>query len=336
VKRYGEVLALDGVDLDVLPGELVAFLGPSGCGKTTLLRVVAGLEPLSAGSLEMLGVEVNRDERLLVSPERRPVAMVFQEHALWPHLTAEENVAFPLHARGVKRAERRERARELLSLMDLDGRGERRPGELSGGELQRVALARALIVQPRILLLDEPLASLDAHLRRRLRQKIRRIHEGFSMTTLYVTHDRDEALAVADRIVLQRAGRVLDQGSPELLNARPRSAYAAQLLWDANLLPAEYLRNGWWRTPIGVLKAAAPPDDSPHVLLVHPETLARAEREPDFEGEVEEVSYRGCFWDALVNVRGEELLWRSTEPLDPGQRVGLRLMEEPSPVPDDR
>lgn len=334
-KDYGRLRALDDVTLRVKPGQLVVLLGPSGCGKTTLLRVVAGLEPLSGGTIQIAGREMNRGPSLLVPPDRRPVGMVFQELALWPHLSAEENVSFPLAARGVKAAERRRRARELMQILDLEELGARRPAELSGGERQRVALARALIAEPKLLLLDEPLASLDTHLRRRLRQKIRRIHEGFGMTTLYVTHDREEALGLADMVVLLRRGRVLDQGEPAQLYARPKSVFSAQLVSDANLLPADYLRNGWWQTPVGTLKAPPPQDDARYMLFIRPESLAR-DSEDGLRGEVETVAFRGCFWEAEVNVRGEEILWRSAEPVHPLEQVHLRLTEEPHVVLDDR
>jgi ABC-type Fe3+/spermidine/putrescine transport system ATPase subunit len=334
-KDYGQVRALDEVNLQVESGEFVVLLGPSGCGKTTLLRVVAGLEPLSEGTVEISGREMNRGPSVLVPPDRRPIAMVFQELALWPHLSAEQNVCFPLVARGVPAPERRRRARELMQILDLAELGARRPGELSGGERQRVALARALISEPKLLLLDEPLASLDTHLRRRLRQKIRRIHEGFGMTSLYVTHDREEAMGLADRVVLMRRGRVLDQGTPDLLYTRPKTVFAAQLLSDSNLVAADYLRNGWWQTPIGTLKAPPPPDDARYMLLIRPETLERG-LEDGLRGEVDAVSFRGCFWEAEVNVRGEEILWRSPEPVRVREQVHLRLTEEPHVVLDDR
>jgi ABC-type Fe3+/spermidine/putrescine transport system ATPase subunit len=334
-KVYGQTLALDAVTLEVEPGELVVLLGPSGCGKTTLLRVVAGLEPLTRGAVHIAGRQVNRGPLVLVPPDKRPVGMVFQELALWPHLTAEQNVSFPLTTRKVAPAERRRRARELMQILDLRGTGARRPSELSGGEQQRVALARALISEPKLMLMDEPLASLDTHLRRRLRQKIRRIHDGFGMTTLYVTHDREEALGVADRIVLMRQGRVIAQGPPGMLYTRPATVFSAQLLSDANLLPADYLQNGYWRTPIGTLRAPAPPDNERYMLFIRPETLARG-GEDELRGEVDAVSYRGCFWEAEVNVRGEEILWRSPDPVEVREQVHLRLTEEPHPVLDDR
>jgi iron(III) transport system ATP-binding protein len=338
VKEYGSRPTLEYISLEIEHGELVVLLGPSGCGKTTLLRVIAGLEPISAGIIAIGGNEANRGPLMLMPPDERPIGMVFQDLALWPHLSAEANVTFPLAARGVGRSERRTRARELLALMDLEGAARRKPGELSGGERQRVALARALISEPQILLLDEPLASLDAYLRRRLRQKIRRIHEGFRMTTIYVTHDREEALGLADRIVLLRKGRIIEEGTPDLLYSRPKSAFAAQLLSDSNLLAASYLRNNFWETPVGVLKAPGPDDDQArHLLLVRPETLIRSKNGgSDFRGEVEAVSYKGGFWEAEVNIRGEEILWRSTAPVEPRETVHLELTEEPHPVVDDR
>ncbi|MBA2566064.1 MAG: ABC transporter ATP-binding protein, partial [Gemmatimonadetes bacterium] len=332
---YGDRDVLDSLDLEMRAGQLTVLLGPSGCGKTTLLRAIAGLEPLTRGEVHVGNKIVTRDEAILVPPEQRPVGMVFQEHGLWPHLSAQDNVEYPLEVRGVAAAERRERARELLSLMDVNDLRGRLPGELSGGERQRVALARALIAQPKVLLLDEPLASLDTHLRRRLRQKIRRIHEGFGMTTLYVTHDREEALGLGDRIVVLRRGKVLDQGDSNELYISPRSAFSAQFLWDANLVPAQYLRNGWWETAIGTLKAEAPITEGPYLLLIHPESLQRS-REPVFTGDVERATLRGGYYEAEINVHGEEVLWRTSDPVAKGERIGFSLAVEPHPVPDDR
>ncbi|HWG92741.1 MAG TPA: ABC transporter ATP-binding protein, partial [Mycobacteriales bacterium] len=202
-KTYdGGVRVVEGLDLDVAPGELVALLGPSGCGKTTTLKIVAGLLAPTSGDVLFDGVSV------VGSPaERRPVAMVFQKPLLFPHMTVEQNVGFGLRVRGVRGAQARRRVGELLDLVRLPGYEKRRVGELSGGQEQRVSLARALVVEPRVLLLDEPLSQLDAALRVEMRELVRRVQQEVGVTTLFVTHDQEEAVVVADRVALMLDGR---------------------------------------------------------------------------------------------------------------------------------
>ncbi len=206
VRAYGDTRVLDGVDLVVREGERVVVLGPSGSGKTTLLRIVAGLDVPDAGRVLLGGETVAGEGRLLVPPEERNVGMVFQDLALWPHMTARQNVEFPLRARGVPRMDRRRRVDELLRTVGLGELGDRRPAELSGGQRQRVALARALAASPRLLLLDEPFTSLDPELAGRLRGDLVALQERLRFTLLHVTHDRDEARALATRMVLLRRG----------------------------------------------------------------------------------------------------------------------------------
>lgn len=222
VKSYNakDGRVLDGIDLDVARGELVSLLGPSGCGKSTLLRLVAGFISPDSGVIEVAGRDVTR-----VPTHKRNVGIVHQSHALWPHLTVLENVAFGLEMRRVKRAERERRAAELLDVVGLGGFGARLPTELSGGQQQRVALARALVIEPQVLLLDEPLSSLDANLRVHLREEIRRLQRELHVTTLFVTHDREEAMAVSDRIVLLQGGRIAQQGSALDLYRAPDSSF---------------------------------------------------------------------------------------------------------------
>jgi ABC-type sugar transport system ATPase subunit len=224
-RRFGTIEALRGIDLSVEPGELVAVLGASGSGKSTLLRAIAGLEPADAGRVAIDG----RDQSD-VAPARRGVAMVFQSFALFPHLSVERNIAFGLRARREPAAIVAERVRETAGALRLDGLLERRPGELSGGERQRVALARALAARPRVLLLDEPLSNLDAQLRVSTRTEIRRVQEATGVTTLYVTHDQSEALALGHRVAVLHEGRVEQVGTPDEIWERPASTSIARFV----------------------------------------------------------------------------------------------------------
>ncbi|AUV83803.1 ABC transporter ATP-binding protein [Salinigranum rubrum] len=230
-KRYGETTALDDVSLDVDDGEFFTLVGPSGCGKTTMLRLVGGFESPTEGEIRFDGRDVSG-----VPPEERGIGVVFQSYALFPHMSVAENVAYGLRFSdppgGVSR---RERVRELLSLVDLDGFEERDPTELSGGQQQRVALARALAPGPRVLLLDEPMSALDAGLRERLRAQVKEIQRELGVTTLYVTHDQEEALAVSDRVAVMNRGRVEQVGTPQEVYRRPESPFVASFVGDNNL-----------------------------------------------------------------------------------------------------
>ena len=230
-KRYGDVTALHPLDLEVEGGTLVTLLGPSGCGKTTLLRLVAGLETASEGAILIGGRDVTR----LPAGERN-VSMVFQSYALFPHMTVRENVAYGLVSSGLGKREAVQRAEAALESVGLAGFGARMPSEVSGGQQQRVAVARALVLEPQVLLLDEPLSNLDARLRRSMREDIRALQQRLSLTCLYVTHDQQEALAVSDRIVVMRDGRVAQAGTPEELYTRPNSLFVAGFMGDANQL----------------------------------------------------------------------------------------------------
>jgi ABC-type Fe3+/spermidine/putrescine transport system ATPase subunit len=206
-KQFGSVQAVQKVSLALPAGQLTAVLGPSGCGKTTLLRIAGGYETADAGSVRIHGRDVT-----LLPPEQRKVGMVFQNYALFPHMSVLDNVEFGLRMRGAPKGERRERASRMLSIVGLDGLGSRKPAQLSGGEQQRVALARALVIEPEVLLLDEPLANLDRNVRLRLRDELRSIQQRLRVTAILVTHDQEEALAIADRIAVMDAGRIEQSG----------------------------------------------------------------------------------------------------------------------------
>jgi putative spermidine/putrescine transport system ATP-binding protein len=234
VKEFpGGHRGLDGVDLVIEPGEFVALLGPSGCGKTTALRVLAGLEGATSGTVLIDDADVSR-----LPARRRDIGMVFQSYSLFPHMTALANVEFGLRMRKVDADERRLRAGDALEMVGLGGFGGRYAHELSGGQQQRVALARALVTEPRVLLLDEPLSALDARVRVQLRDEIRRIQQDFGITTLFVTHDQEEALAVADRVAVMRAGNIEQIGSPEDLYSRAATPFVAEFVGLSNRLRA--------------------------------------------------------------------------------------------------
>ena len=233
-RHFGEAHALRDVSFDVRPGELAVLVGPSGCGKSTTLRVIAGFEPPDAGRILLGGADVTG-----LPPEKRGAAMVFQHYALFPNLTAAGNVGYGPRVQGAAAAERDPLVREMLALVDLAGLGGRRPHELSGGQQQRVALARALAARPRLLLLDEPLSNVDPSLRRETRQRLRTLHDARGVTTVWVTHDREEALAVADRVVILRAGAVIQHGTPRELCTTPAVPFVAEFLLDAQILSPE-------------------------------------------------------------------------------------------------
>jgi iron(III) transport system ATP-binding protein len=229
--RTGTVTAVDSVSLDVAPGEFITLLGPSGCGKTTTLRMVAGFEDATSGHIRLDGRVID-----LVPPQRRSMAMVFQSYALFPHLTVGENIAYGLRLRRRGRDEIATSMRMALTSMNLVGLEDRSPHELSGGQQQRVALARALVVQPKVLLFDEPLSNLDAKLRGSMRAEIRRIQRMFGITSIYVTHDQDEAMSMSDRIVVMNRGRVEQVATPGEIYLRPASVFVADFIGRANFI----------------------------------------------------------------------------------------------------
>ncbi|MGP3987446.1 ABC transporter ATP-binding protein [Streptomyces sp. 3N207] len=238
-RSFGAGTALDGLDLDVAPGELLALLGPSGCGKTTALRIIAGFETADTGELLIGG-----EEMTAVPANRRDIGMVFQSYSLFPTMTAAENVAYGLRVRKVPKAERAARAGELLELVGLPGREKHYPHQLSGGQQQRVALARALAVRPRILLLDEPLSALDAKVRLQLREEIRRLQLELGITTVFVTHDQEEALSMADRVAVMKDGRLEQCAPPNELYERPATPFVAEFVGTMNRLPGVVRESG--------------------------------------------------------------------------------------------
>jgi iron(III) transport system ATP-binding protein len=239
-KRYGELAVVDNVSLTIKHGRLVCLLGPSGCGKTTTLRLIAGFAEPSAGEIRVGDRVVSTPARTL-PPERRNMSMIFQSYALWPHMTVAENVAYGLKLRKVDRDSTARRLAKILATTHLSQFADRYPGELSGGQQQRVALARALIVDPETLLLDEPLSNLDANLREEMRFEVRRLHDEYRYTTVYVTHDQSEAMTTADVIAVMNAGRIEQAGPPDEIYERPRSEFVARFIGSSNVLRGEAL-----------------------------------------------------------------------------------------------
>ena len=236
--RFGDVAAVDDLSLAMVSGEFVSLLGPSGCGKTTTLRMIAGLLHPTSGTITMDGAVISSPGSSL-PPEKRNMSMIFQSYAIWPNMTVAENVGFGLEIRRCSRADIRARVDQILEVVHLGHLRDRYPSELSGGQQQRVALARAIVVQPAVLLLDEPLSNLDANLREEMRYEIRRLHDEFHITTVYVTHDQAEAMVTSDRIAVMNQGRIEQVDAPRTLYARPRTRFVAGFIGRTNFLDGE-------------------------------------------------------------------------------------------------
>lgn len=300
-KKFGAVKALDRVSLTVEPGELFFLLGASGCGKTTLLRSIAGFYLPEEGQIWFGGQEVTR-----MAPHKRHTGMMFQNYALWPHMTVARNVAFGLEQQKVERRELKTRVEEALAAVRMEDYGDRKPHQLSGGQQQRVALARALVVRPRCLLLDEPLSNLDARLRLEMRTEIRRVCKEYGLTTIYVTHDQKEALSVADRLAVLDQGRILQVGTPREVYRRPVNSQIASFIGETNFLTGKLLRSegstALVETPLGVLEGVLsspdnpPEDDSEVTVSIRPECIHIDHypvEENGFSGEVVHTVYYG-------------------------------------------
>ncbi|TME21800.1 MAG: ABC transporter ATP-binding protein [Chloroflexi bacterium] len=332
VRRYGTVTALDGLSLTIAPGELVALLGPSGCGKTTALRLLAGLEEADGGRVVIAGKDVTG-----LPTSRRNVGMVFQAYSLFPHMVAWENVAFGLQMRKVGAAERKKRALEALELVGLGRVANRYANQMSGGQQQRVALARALAIRPQVLLLDEPLSALDAKVRARLRDEIRRIQLEVGITTLFVTHDQEEALAIADRVGVMQSGRLEQLGPPTLVYTRPATPFVAEFVGLTNRL-AGTVKGGAVEVR-GVRLPLVQPDiaDGPATALVRPEAVSLASRadaeEGPLVGAVLTVAFLGAVSRVTVDLGDTTVLAQmptsAASQYPAGTKVRLELRSDP-------
>jgi len=336
-KHFGSFTALQGVDLEVDKGEFVCFLGPSGCGKTTLLRIIAGLETQSAGTLQQAGRDISR-----APPAGRDYGIVFQSYALFPNLSVADNVAYGLVNRRLPRAQVRERVSELVKLVGLPGSEGKFPAQLSGGQQQRIALARALATSPGLLLLDEPLSALDAIVRVHLRQEIRSLQRKLGVTTIMVTHDQEEALSVADRIVVMNQGAIEQVGTPMEVYRDPATPFVADFVGRINVLPATLEAGG--RARIGSTYFACahdgPAGSAVKIYLRPEDVLARpiAEGDPNvFDAQIEKIEFLGSY--CLVRVSspalGEHRLtvylslnFLAEQQLEAGGRLPLKLLPE--------
>ena len=330
-KRYGDVVAVDDVSFTIAAGTLVTLLGPSGCGKTTILRLVAGLELPTAGTIRIGGRDVSR-----LAANERDVSMVFQSYALFPHMTVVENVRYGLDVARVPRAEAARRALDALATVGLPGLEARLPSELSGGQQQRVAVARALVLEPSVLLFDEPLSNLDARLRRQMREEIRELQQRLALTVVYVTHDQAEAMAVSDRIVVMNRGSIAQEGAPRELYEAPRDAFVAGFMGDANRVRGTLVRRDATLADVtvGGVTLAVPhrglPDGDVE-LSIRPEAIAfvSADAAP-LVATVRKASYLGGLVEYTLDTPIGALFAISTAvaaPLPAGARVGVVLAD---------
>jgi iron(III) transport system ATP-binding protein len=333
--KHDQVQALDDVSLEIREGELFTLLGPSGCGKTTTLRCIAGFEKPTSGEIDFLGQDFTS-----IPPFRRNIGMVFQSYALFPHMSIFENVAYGLRIRKLSRREIAERVKRIIQLVGLEATQKRKPSELSGGQQQRIALARALVYDPQLLLLDEPLSNLDAKLRVYMREEIRRIQQRAKVTTIYVTHDQEEALSISDRIAVMHAGRVSQVGSPDEIYENPSSIRVADFIGQANFLDCAVRRNG---VPVLTFRSNEEISlkdssgsirefgDGEGILFVRPEQMevaAELDHANTLKGEVKVILYLGSvvryYVEIFQNASPQEVLIDQDRRV-PGVGVGNRV-----------
>jgi spermidine/putrescine transport system ATP-binding protein len=342
VKRYGATTALAGVSLTIRSGEFIALLGPSGCGKTTLLRAIAGFVEPTSGQLEINGKPMRG-----VPPHRRPVNTVFQQYALFPHMSVADNVAFGPRRKRLSKAEQDRRVTEALAMVGLSAYGARYPRELSGGEQQRVALARALVNRPEVLLLDEPLGALDLKLRKRMQVELKRLHRQVGMTFVFVTHDQEEALAMADRIAVMRQGEIVQVGSGAEIYRNPASRYVADFIGEANLVICTVGVGGALSLgPDGPMLPYRSDQTSDVTLMIRPEDIRLGTRdtEPDevtLRVTLRDKVFAGSSWRLyVVTPAGQEIAVHSgdateAQRLMPGDDLSIRWQRDAARVLTD-
>ncbi len=322
-RDYGNTAAVEDFSLDIAAGEFISLLGPSGCGKTTMLRMIAGFIEPTRGTIALNGQVISSPSAVL-PPEQRSMSMIFQSYAIWPNMTVYQNVAFGLELRKVPSSEIRKRVGDMLEVVQLTAQASRYPAELSGGQQQRVALARAVIVQPEVLLLDEPLSNLDANLREEMRLEIRRMHNEFKITTVYVTHDQAEAMVASDRIVVMSKGRVEQIASPREIYRAPATRFVASFIGRTNFLIGR--RNGAefdfgaFKIPSDRLPSVSGKDQlvvslRPHSIGIVPRRLPPPEgRLISVDGCITDRAYFGDHWDYTIKLADNSVLIASVEP----------------------
>jgi ABC-type Fe3+/spermidine/putrescine transport system ATPase subunit len=332
---FGPVWAVPPLDLDIMPGEFVSLLGPSGCGKTTTLRMIAGFINPTAGTIAMDGTVISSPASSL-PPERRQMSMIFQSYAIWPNMTVAENVAFGLQIRRLDRATIGRKVTEMLRVVQLEALAERYPAELSGGQQQRVALARAMVIEPRVLLLDEPLSNLDATLREEMRFEIRRLHDAFHFTTVYVTHDQGEAMVTSDRIAVMNSGRIEQIDPPYTLYTRPKTRFVAGFIGRTNFLKGKcanseivFDRFALPRSLFSAIDGEVTFSVRPQSIALHRSATASHKRRCLVAGRLTERAYLGESWDYVIVPEGSALRLKVTaapaEIFEVGEQVWLEL-----------
>lgn len=326
-KRFEKTIVIDHLSFSVQKGELLVILGPSGSGKTTILRLLAGLEVPDEGEILFAGQIVSAPNKI-VPPERRNIGMLFQDLALWPHLTVHENIEFGLKARGLAKIRRKERILEILSLIEIKGYAALYPYQLSGGERQRVAIARALAAEPALFLLDEPLASLDEHLKKNLQDKIVEIQRRLRVTTVYVTHNQEEALSIADRVVVVNRGKVEQVAQPLELYREPANIFVASFIGVSNIIEGEVIGKNLIKTKIGLINSNICDSIKKVTLLIRPESL-KIDDQGDLAARVIGGTFKGNHWLYQVEVKGSLLMVQATESLKEGDEIRLRITSQP-------
>lgn len=338
-KYFGDVTAVDDISVQIDRGELVSFIGPSGCGKTTLLRTIGGFHKQDSGEITLDGIKIDQ-----LPPERRATGMVFQNYALFPHMTVYRNVEYGLKLQKLNKKERNERIHQALSQVQLEDHGDRKPSELSGGQQQRVAIARCLVLQPKVLLLDEPLSNLDAQLRMIMREEIRRLKDEYDLTVIFVTHDQEEALSISDRVIVLNEGVIQQMGDPDKIYNQPTNPFVANFVGHSNILEGSkqkegqktFFKNDSFEFEVedrGNEADEGDKDQGRHTVVIRPERIVINENS-SLKGKVSKVVYNGNFIRYFVDLKGTEILVDqfnvdSTNHYHKGDSIGLEMPETP-------